>query len=190
MTTRATPDAAAHLRYRIGQGLRALTAFTRPVDRALVGHLLAPVEAALFFRLKRGEQQHSIAVLRALLNDGGGPVPPPLAAAALLHDVGKIRAPLSVWEKTAAVLVRRFAPRLFARWSVAPAGARGRTWPIARACVVYAHHPAWSADLMRRAGAHPDAVWLAAHHAEPAARWREHALYPLLVRLQTADDRH
>lgn len=172
----------AAARYRLRQGVRALTASARPLDMALAARTLTPGEYGVFRRLRRGECQHSLDVLRALREQGD--TSPALATAALLHDAGKARCPLSVAEKSLAVLIRTFAPTLFGRWSH-----RGDLrWPILRACVVYAQHPGWSADLMRAVGSPPDAIWLAAHHADDAAIWRGHALYEALMRLQAADD--
>lgn len=131
--------------------------------------------------MRRSEQLHSLDVLRTILRDGDAP--PALTVAALLHDCGKTRYPLAVWQKTAAVLVRRAAPRLFERLS-----AGDPRHPLIRPFVVYVHHPAWSADLMRAAGADADAVWLAAHHQQDRTRWRDHELFHVLERLQRADD--
>jgi hypothetical protein len=109
--------------------------------------------------------------------------PPALATAALLHDVGKIRYPLAVWQKTLTVLVRAFLPGLFRRWS---RGDARHLW--LRPFVVNIRHPAWSGEILAQAGASPDAVWLAEHHADDAEQWRDHMLYTLLKRLQAADD--
>lgn len=167
--------------YRIRQGVRALFAFARPIDRALAAEYLTPPLLALFDQMRRAEQQHSLNVLRSLLAQGQ--TPSDLAVAALLHDVGKIRYPLAVWQKTVAVLVRAFLPTLFRRLS------EGDPRPFwRRAFVVYVQHPAWSGDLITQAGGSPDAVWLVTHHADDVEQWRDHALYPLLKRLQMADD--
>jgi hypothetical protein len=164
--------------HRVRQGLRALFAFSQPVDDALAAEYLSPQLLALFKRMRRSEQIHSLHVLRAVLAQG--PTPSDLAVAALLHDVGKSRYPLAVWQKTLAVLVHTFAPALFKRWS---AGDPRRFW--LRPFVVYAHHASWSAELMAEAGASETAVWLAAHHPEHI---NEHASIQLLKRLQVADD--
>jgi hypothetical protein len=37
-------------------------------------------------------------------------------------------------------------------------------------------------------GASDRAIWLAAHHQDDAAQWRDHPHYVLLCRLQRADD--
>jgi hypothetical protein len=167
--------------YRIRQGVRALFAFARPLDHTLAAEHLSPSLLTLFQQMRRGEQLHSLNVLRAVLLEEH--TPSALATAALLHDVGKICCPLAVWQKTTAVLVRAFAPSLFQRLS---SGDPKRFWQ--RPFVVYVHHPTWSAELITQAGGSTDAAWLAAHHADDAEHWREHPLYPLLKRLQTADD--
>ncbi len=168
--------------HRLRQGLRALFAFARPVDYALAGQYLTPEQVALFRRMRRGEQLHSLNVLRAVLSQRDT-TPPELAIAALLHDAGKSRYPLRLWQKTIAVLVLAFAPSAFRRLSVGDP----RTW-WARPFVVYVDHPAWSAELLAQTGASASAVWLAAHHQDDAALHRMHELFPLLQRLQAADD--
>ncbi|MDX2161328.1 MAG: hypothetical protein SF162_08400 [bacterium] len=172
--------------YRLGQGLRALAAQLLPVridTEAAAAHLSPPL-FALFMRLKRSEQLHALRVLRAVQRHAD-PAPPALAAAALLHDVGKTCYPVSLAGKTLPVLVRAAAPALAQRLS-----AGDPRHPLVRPFVVYVHHPRWSGDLLTAAGADADTVWLAAHHADSPAQWRDHPLYPLLIRLQHADDTH
>jgi hypothetical protein len=166
---------------RIRQGVRALFAFVRPLDHILAAEYLSPPLLALFAQMRRGEQLHSLNVLRAVLSQGQAPST--LAVAALLHDVGKTLYPLSVWQRTLAVLVRAFLPALFRRLS------EGNPRPFwRRGFVVYVHHSAWSGELIARAGGSPDAAWLAAHHGDDAERWCDHTLYQLLKRLKMADD--
>ena len=161
--------------------MRALFAFARPVDLDLAARSLSPEQLDLFQRMRRAEQLHSLNVLRALLDQGD--TPPDLAVAALLHDVGKSRYPLALWQKTAAVLVRALAPALFHRLS---AGDPRRM--LNRPFVVYVHHPAWSAELAAQVGSSPGAVWLIAQHQQPADQACGHDLCHLLKRLQRADD--
>jgi HD domain len=168
--------------HRLRQGLRALFAFARPVDDALAGRFLSPDQLALFKRMRRGEQLHSLNVLRAVLAQDAL-TPPDLALAALMHDVGKTCYPLRLWQKTIAVLVRRFAPAAFDRLS---RGDPRRWW--SRPFVVSIEHPAWSAELLAQIGTSATALWLVAHHADQADRWRDGDLAPLLQRLQLADD--
>ena len=169
--------------YRLQQGVKALFAFSRPVDWALAERYLSPPLLAMFRQMNRDEQLHSLAVLRDVLAQGD--TPNDLAVVALLHDVGKSRYPISVWQKTMAVMVRVLVPSAYTRWSK---GSPLNLWE--RPFVVYEQHPLWSADLLRAAGASEAACWLAAHHASRD----ETALTPIqmewLGRLQQADDQN
>jgi hypothetical protein len=169
-------------RYRIQQGVRALLAFSQPVDTALAATHLTPSLLRCFTLMRRADQLHSLNVLRSVLAQE--PVTPPeLAAAALLHDVGKSRYPYPTWQKTLVVLVRAFLPRVFRRLS---SGDAHNFWQ--RPFVVNVHHPAWSAEIITQAGADPLTVWLVAHHAESAAQHAHHPDVYLLKRLKRADD--
>lgn len=171
------------MRYRVRQTLWALQALNQPVDEAFVAAYLPPNLRSLFAHMPRIEKHHSARVLRTILEDHPHP-PDDLAVAALLHDVGKSRYPLGVVGKSLAVAVRKLLPPLYARLSALDP----ETHPYARAFNVYQHHPAWSADLLRAAGATERAVWLAAHHQDAHDQWRDHPYYPLLRQLQRADD--
>lgn len=168
---------------RIKQGVRALAAFTQPVERELAADYLNDAQLALFDRMKRSEQLHSLNVLRSLQVQPEGEPSDSLAVAALLHDVGKIRGPLAIWQKSLAVLVRAFAPGVFTAWSQ---GDGSRSWEMA--CVVAEQHPAWSAELVAETGADETTLWLIRHHAESPANWRDHPDMALLERLRRADD--
>lgn len=167
---------------RLRQGVRAVFAQTQTVDYALADHYLNPEQRGLLRRLNRGEQLHSLNVLRDVLAQEAH-TPHDLAVAALLHDVGKSRYPMRVWQKTLAVLCRKFAPATYQRWSEGDPHDS-----IARACVVAEHHPAWSRDLVAPTGASERALWLIGHHADPLDDWQEHPHALLLRRLQRADD--
>ncbi|MBZ0279825.1 MAG: HD domain-containing protein [Anaerolineae bacterium] len=166
---------------RLRQGFRALFAFSQTVDLELAAQYLSPKLLSLFRQMKRSEQLHSLNVLQDVLAQGS--TPHDLAIAALLHDVGKSRYPLAVWQKTASVLVRAMLPNLFHKWSM---GNPANMWQ--RPFVVYVQHPVWSADMLRQADASEAAVWLAAHHADSSAQWDGHPYLPLLRRLQQADN--
>lgn len=171
--------------YRLGQGLRALASLLLPlpVDTALAEQYLTPEEFALFRRLKRSEQQHSLRVLRTVLAQANE-TPLALVSAALLHDVGKIRYPVGLFGKTLPVLVKVVSPERVTRWSHGDPAKL-----LIRPFVTYCHHPAYSGELLQAAGSHPDVVWLAAHHADTPDCWGGHPLLPLLIRLQAADDK-
>ncbi len=92
---------------RLLQGLHALFAFAQPISLDLAARYLSPEQLRLFGQMRRGEQLHSLRVLRDVLRDAESP---DLAVAALLHDVGKTRYPLALWQKTLPVLVRPLFP--------------------------------------------------------------------------------
>jgi hypothetical protein len=166
---------------RVRQGIRALLAFSRPVDSDLAANYLTPELMAQFNLMRHSEQLHSLNVLRATLAQGF--TPSDLAVAALLHDVGKSRYPFPTMQKTLVVLVRTFAPGLFQRLSQ---GDERNFWQ--RPFVLSQQHPIWSAEIVAAAGASERATWLIAHHADPPAYWNDHPSIHLLKRLKQADD--
>jgi hypothetical protein len=159
-----------------------MVAFAQPVDHALAQSYLTPEQHALFCRMTRSEQQHSLRVLRAVLSQADE-TPHALAVAALLHDVGKTRYRMNLLARSLPVVVKKLAPRLEARLS-ANETPEGWHAPF----VVRRHHPKWGAAMLCQTLCDKHAVWLVARHADPPAKWQQHALYPLLVRLQHADD--
>ena len=167
---------------RLRQGVRALLAFTQPVDTGLAARYLSPQQLALFRRMQRGEQLHGLYVLRDALAQEACTPHDDLAVAAILHDAGKSRYRIMVWQKTIAVLVEKFAPALFRRWSREDTDSFWR-----RPFIVKAHHPAWGAEMLRAAGASEAAIWLVAHHQDPASQWADHPHFQLLKRLKQAD---
>lgn len=167
---------------RIRQGVRALFAFTHPVEDSLAAQYLTPEQMSLFRSMQRSEQLHSLNVLRDVLAQAAE-TPHTLAVAALLHDVGKSRYPLRVWQKTLAVLVRAANRPLAARLSDGnPSNL------LVRPFVVSVHHPKWSAELLRPTHASEAALWLVEHHADEPERWSDHPDVELLKRLKAADD--
>lgn len=167
---------------RFQQGIYALLAFVHEVDYELAERYLSPEQMALLRSMAKSEQLHSINVLRDVLvqaeqteND--------LAVAALLHDSGKSRKHLMVWQKTISVLVRKFLPALD---NLLSEDGKLSFWRAP--FIVRRHHPKWSGELLSAIDSSDCVIWLVSHHAEPADDWREHPYYELLIRLQTADD--
>ena len=169
-------------RIRIRQGIRALLAGAKPVDFMLARRHLSEREFAVFQQMSRAEQHHSLKVLRDVLAQGET-TPGALAAAALLHDVGKSRCHLAVWQKTAAVLVKAVAPGLAAQLG------RDESIRFWRApFTLHKHHAKWGGEILRGCGSEGAVIWLAEHHQENAEDHRRHPHYGLLKRLQMADD--
>jgi hypothetical protein len=166
---------------RVRQGLRALSAWARPVEDDLAAAVLSPPLLALFHRMRRSEQQHSLNVLRTLRGWGYGEAP--LLVAALLHDVGKSRASYHLWDRVLVVLAKVAAPGWVRRW-----GEQGEPIGWRRPFAISLQHPQWGAELARAAGAEPLAVELIARHQERLDHEPRTTVERLLAALQAADN--
>jgi len=165
---------------RMRQGARALVSWARPVDYEVAAAVLTPPLMALFRKMRRSEQQHSINVLRTL--QARGYSDPALMVAALLHDVGKTRAAYHLWDRVLVVLVKAAFPNRARRWGQGdPVGWR-------RPFAINLQHPQWSADMVRAAGADPLVVTLIASHQQHLDHPPQSEAERLLVALQAADD--
>jgi len=172
---------------RFRQGIRALTAWGRPVDLALAASVLTPAQMALFRRLRRGEQIHALHVLRAVR--AAGETDPDLAVAALLHDVGKTVATFWFHERVAVVLVRKFLPALYYRLAKdSPADCSRPPRGVSRAFAISLHHAVWSAELLAGAGGSDRAVELCRRHDEYLTAPPRGETERLLLVLQSADN--
>lgn len=172
----------SRLRYRLGQGLRALLAVAARPDLACARSLLSDCEYAAFCRLSRADQLHSVRVLQAVTD---ADAPTSLQKAALLHDIGKSRYQLAVWQKTLAVLVKSLAPDRFRRWSASDDLTWWRAPFSARA-----HHPRWGGEILRACGTEAAVTWLVEHHQCDADSLGSHRLHAQLAALQRADNRN
>lgn len=166
--------------HRLRQVWCVLTARPRDEDLAAARQLLPPRLWALFQQQSRADQAHALAVWRAVRGAGGDRV---VQQAALLHDVGKAQARLSLAQRVIAVLGRALFPRR-ARGPWAQGAPRG--WR--RAFVVAEQHPRWGAILARRAGADPRVVALIAHHQDATPDALPPDLHAAWALLRTADE--
>lgn len=167
---------------RIKQGIRALFAFRTEVDYDLASQYLSASQMSLFMQMGRPEQLHSLNVLQSVLEQEAS-ASQDLAAAALLHDVGKARYHMAVWQKTIAVLTEKLLPALFDRLSDSNALSWWRA-PF----TLRRQHPAWGAQMLSQTDASQTLIWLVAHHADALSQWQDHPHLSLLTRLKAADD--
>jgi hypothetical protein len=142
----------------------------------------------LFTRLQPSEQAHSLRVLQALQVEGENQ--PDLLAAALLHDVGKIRMPLRLWERVLIVLVHPAEQTNQSGWRRSFARFIKSLKITNKALLVAENHAAWGAELAVSAGASPLTISLIRRHQEiiPPTTGSITLEDQLLRKLQTGDD--
>jgi hypothetical protein len=166
---------------RVRQFFRATFARVHPGEIAALQTLLTPAQVALFERMDRSDQRHSLDVMDTLRQAGHDDKE--LLQAALLHDAAKSapdRGPLqrlTVWHRTAVVLMLKGAPRWLARLA-----ADGRGWK--RPFAIHVRHAQSSAELAAQAGCTPAVVALIRAHHQPEPNDRRTVL------LQWADEQN
>jgi hypothetical protein len=177
----------ARLVYRSEQFRKYLGFRSAPLELSAARQVLTPAQLSLFLSLQPGEQAHSLEVLRRLQEQGE--VDPDLGTAALLHDVGKVRFPLHVWERVWIVLAGVLLPGRFQAWGALQEGLDRQPWWV-RLSAVAAQHPAWGAELAQEAGCSPRAVALVRRHQDHAPLDLHNEENRLLARLQAMDERY
>lgn len=182
MLARLTIPAWRRALYRVRQFWQGWRARVRPEELAEAAVYLPPAAGVRFQQLPRDAQRHSLNVLQTLQQQG--PLSPDLAAAALLHDVGKLAADetglrINLWVRGPLVLLEQVAPHLLTRWA-APAGWR---------YVLYVHlmHPTIGAQWAKTWGCTPLTCWLIEHHQDQVAAEPSNEAERLLLLLQWAD---
>lgn len=177
---------ASRILYRSRQFWHAISSRSSQQDMELVNSVLTDPQVELFQRMQASEQAHSLIVLNELKEQGEEN--PDLLTAALLHDVGKIRAPLRIWERVMIVIVHAICEDCIHKWgsgkNVEPVDGLG--WR--RAFIVAVQHPAWGADLAAECGTSPLATSLIARHQEQIAPDASTNEDNLLKKLQAVDD--
>ena len=163
--------------YRVRQFWLAWRAQSPTEDElALACSVLTTAQMQLFARLQPSEQIHALRVLLTIRDLGESD--PDLQTAALLHDIGKARAPLRLWERVLVVLGRSLLPHRAVAWGDSHLGSWKRCFVIAE------HHPAWGAEMAAEAGTSPLAVSLIRRHQSPSesepASSRENRLLKIL----------
>jgi hypothetical protein len=112
----------------------------------------------------RADRRHAAGVARRVEQSLGPAAGPPVLAAALLHDVGKIEARLGVYGRVVATVCAVFAdPATAAAWQ--------RRRGFTRRVGLYLRHPDIGGDLLALAEADPlTEAWARQHHL-PSDRW-------------------
>lgn len=159
----------AEVQVAIGHLVRRFFGSLRPggpsrADGDWVVSVLSEPQLQLWRRLSGPDRRHSVQVARDVERRLGGDATPPVLAAALLHDVGKLDAHLRTFGRVVATLTIRLAGRDdVVEWR----RARG----LHRRIALYALHPELGADMLEMAGSDALTVaWTREHHL-PREEW-------------------
>jgi hypothetical protein len=170
----------AHLAGRFFGALRPGGASA--ADEQWVASVLEPGELGLWRRQPGHDRRHTVEVARRVeLALAGGPHAgdPRWLSAALLHDIGKLAAGLSVPGRVVATVLAKAAGGALSDWEEEPG--------LRRRIALYLRHGELGADMIRMAGGREEAaLWAAAHHHR--SRLDPHALPgAVVVALAEAD---
>ena len=177
------------LSYRSRQLMQAIRPHASQEDIELVASILSPSQISLFQQMQASERAHSLRVLHELLSQEESHID--LHTAALLHDVGKIRAPLRLWERILIVILKAICPDCVLRWgSVASwTSTGGLGWR--RPFIVAEQHPRWGAEMAAECGASSLAVAIIARHQESFTPSHDSEISledNLILKLQSVDN--
>lgn len=168
------------IRYRLHQFW--LDLFPKPLSakaHAAIRQTLSPTEQALFAQYSLSDQTHAVRVFETLRDTGH--CDKALLTAALLHDIGKAKYPLSIWDRVWPVLVKKLLPGVYQRL-----GADERVW-WKRPFAIKQHHAAWGAEMAAAAGSSATVIRLIRRHQD-ALSMADSPEDELLVLLQWADN--
>jgi len=169
----------SRLTYRSRQFWNALLSpGKRVTSEALLPHLTS-AQLVLFRRMQPAEQLHAYQLFKLL--EAAGQTAPDLLTAALLHDVGKILVPISIFDRIIIVVGNFLFRKAARRW--AEGTPHGWHLPF----VVAEQHAGWGADLVIQTGASPLTVELIRRHHDCPMQNPNSPAEHLLAILQAAD---
>ena len=180
---------AERIIYRTRQFWHALGSTPSSEDLELVNALLTPSQRTKFAQMQKSEQAHALLVLHTLLDQSEDDKD--LLTAALLHDVGKSRFPLHLWERVVVVLAKTLCPECVQRWGEVDLGKEQAPRGWRRAFIIAEGHPAWGAEIAAEAGCSQLTINLIRRHQEvvPISEADDLTIEDrLLLKLQAADN--
>lgn len=137
--------------YRIKQVFYGLTAKMTVGYHKFVRGYLNNNEQKLFYRLRVGEQVHSVRVALGCKNDK--PHNNKLIKAALLHDVGKVDSNLNIFNKVLVVILTKYQIR------------DNRLPAFIRRALFYKNrHPQIGAEFLKQLGLDKEIIYLVENH--------------------------
>jgi hypothetical protein len=170
--------------YRARQFWHALQASPEQAELEQARRILTDAQMALFSRLQPSEQAHGVRVLQKVQlteYSAGRASHPDLLAATLLHDVGKTRYPLQLWERVFIVLGKALLPGFAHRWGEPGGPDWQKPFEVAR------QHADWGARLVEAAGGTALLVSLIRRHQDRLPVQSASFEEQLLAILQSAD---
>jgi len=182
--------------YRTRQFWNAIWVQPTPQKLELARSVLSSDQYNLFLQMQPGEQNHSLEILQKLMEQGESH--PDLWTAALLHDVGKSRIPLHLWERVWIVIGKALFPKHAKAWGselVGNSDSRKRlhlSRMIHQPFIVSERHPEWGAEMAAEVGTSRLAITLIRRHQERVNQQissSERSLEDvLLTKLQSVDN--
>ncbi|MFH5836702.1 HD domain-containing protein [Proteiniclasticum sp. C24MP] len=122
---------------RVRQFLQNISYGFQAVDQMFLIRYLNEKEMDLFGKLQRSEQIHAILVAKGVLQELDSTENGSFLKAVLFHDIGKIRRPLNIVEKSLAVMV----DKLFQERSLF------EKFEFMRS---FRHHGPWGEEILRK----------------------------------------
>lgn len=159
--------------YRIRQLCQAIKPRINKAEIDWALSFLPPSTVSVFFDLPESEQRHALDVAYDLWSANQRDLN--LLIAAFLHDCGKSRRPLMLWERIYIVLVQKLPHRV---WNALLHSHSLLSAPLLTA----QEHPLWGAELALKLGLNAEVIELIRNHHSPKT------LKETL--LQEADNRH
>ena len=146
-----------------------------------VAGVLSDAELALWWQMSGPDRRHSYQVARDVERALGHEATPPVLAAALLHDIGKLDAGLRTYGRVVATLSGAVAGHEMANLWVTRDG-------FTRRVGLYLLHPNSGADMLELAGSDPLTVaWTREHHL-PEDQWTGKVPRHIAEVLKACDD--
>ncbi len=168
--------------YRLQQFWLDLTA--KPLSESEWGEItavLTPPQEKLFTQFDNSDQQHSFRVVQQLKENGQ--THPDLLTAALLHDIGKTKFNVTIWERSLVVLAKLIFPNKLTKWG------NGEAMGWKRPFAVKTQHPEWGASMVKSIGSTPITIALIRRHQTKLIEIKTEE-DQLLQYLQWADDQN
>ncbi len=174
--------------HRVRQFANGALAYVHPDEMLIAAHLLPKPALARFCHLPLDAQRHSFNVLYSLQDAAW--IDPDLAAAALLHDVGKMACDdgnlhYSVWARVLLVLLDVVCPHKVNHLS-SPDPRSGWRYLLH----VHRAHPEIGAAWAKNDECSELTCWLIAHHQDELTVPPQSNPQELLTMLQWADNRN